>query len=102
MDRRVVGLLVFILFCLGALVSVPTSFAQDPTPTPAADSRLRWKRVELVSGLLRGSWFPQIAVDPLGNVNAVWSVTGEGQTFRELLYFSRWDGLAWSRPVDIK
>lgn len=102
MDRRLTALFISILVCATAFALMPSqSLAQDPAATPAA-GELQWQPLQLVSSLLRGSWFPQMAIDPRGDVNVVWSVTGEGQGFRELLYFSRWDGTAWSRPIDIK
>jgi len=102
MDRRVTALFISLLVCVTALFLMPSaSLAQDPTPNPNG-SALEWQPIQLVSSLLRGSWFPQMAVDPRGDVNIVFSVTGEGQGFRELLFLSRYDGVAWSRPIDIK
>lgn len=57
----------------------------------------QWTRAIPISGALPGSWYPSIAADDQGTVHAVWGVTQDDNT----LYYSKYDGLAWSRPVDI-
>jgi hypothetical protein len=50
-----------------------------------------------------GSWFPDLAVDSLGNVHVIWCETTdlEDGTAKEELYYSMWDGQTWSTPNDI-
>lgn len=57
----------------------------------------QWTRAIPISGALSGSWFPSLAVEDTGTVHAIWGVSQEDST----LYYSKYDGLAWSRPVDI-
>jgi hypothetical protein len=67
--------------------------AQTPEPT------LQWSRPIPISGALSGSWYPTIAADDVGNAYLVWTVsTG---TPPETHFVSRFDGVAWSRPVDV-
>ena len=86
------GFFLIVIFALLAwLLSPSIGRAQDTE---------RWSRPVSVSGFLPGSWFPALAVDSNGDAHATWAVTqGEGN---DVLYYGRWDGLAWSRPVDIQ
>lgn len=90
---------VLIFISLGAL-SPGAGAAQGNGRTETPTAVLHWSEPALVSGLLRGAWWPQLAIDPTGNVNVVFSVTGEPGG--ELLFLSRWDGSTWTRPADIK
>lgn len=105
MPKRVLFTCIVVVVLITLWGFAPESgHAQTPkqTPTTASTLDLNWSRPELVSGLLRGSWFPQIAVDPLGRVNVAWSVTGEAGAHGEVLYFSRRERGAWTRPNDIE
>lgn len=57
-----------------------------------------WSRPFPLSGVLRGSWNPAVAADIHGQVHLVWAVSDANTT---VLYYSHFDGLAWSRAVDI-
>jgi hypothetical protein len=59
-----------------------------------------WSRPALVSGFVSGSGFPSITVDGNDNAYVVWSAIQGPQN--SLLYYSRWDGQAWTRPIDIR
>src|SRR5580765_4060931 len=57
----------------------------------------KWSRAIPISGALGGSWYPSIVADDNGIVHAIWGVSQSDET----LYYSKYDGLAWSRPIDI-
>jgi hypothetical protein len=99
MQKRAVALFAALLFCLTALAIWPSAgLAQEPTPANGT-AELTWSSPALVSGLLPGAWFPEAAVDPLGNVFVAYSQSQPPAI--EYLYMSRFDGQGWSRPVDI-
>ena len=84
--------LLILLVCLG--ISRPS----------LAQSSIVWSAPVRLSDPKVQAWAPAIATDPAGNVYMVWSQTltedqsgGEGDT----LFYSRWDGQAWSPPVDV-
>lgn len=80
-----------VLVCFLSVVSVlwlGLVHAQDTEP---------WTRAIPISGALSGSWYPSLAVQDDGTVHAIWGVSQEDST----LYYSKYDGLAWSRPVDV-
>lgn len=60
----------------------------------------KWSRPVPVSGFTAGSEFPNLAIDGSGNVHVVWTSAQGDQG--NLVYYSRWDGEAWTRPVDIR
>lgn len=73
---------------LGLVNAPQLAHAQDPE---------QWSRALPISGALSGSWYPSLAVQDDGTVHAIWGVTQDDST----LYYSKYDGLGWSRPVDI-
>lgn len=97
-----IALIIFgCLIFLSVDALMPTSgAAQGSRPTETPTGGLQWSEPALVSGLLRGAWWPELAIDPTGDVNIVFAVSGEPGG--ELLFFSRWDGSTWSRPADIQ
>lgn len=62
-----------------------------------AQTAEQWTRAIPISSALSGSWYPSIVAEDNGTVHAIWGVTQTDNT----LYYSKYDGLAWSRPVDI-
>jgi len=62
-----------------------------------------WTKPVNISNTPNGSWFPDLAVDSLGNVHVVWCETTslEGGGMKEQVYYSMWDGRTWSTPNDI-
>lgn len=62
-------------------------------------AKLQWSRPIPVSGPLGGSWYPTIAADDGGHVYLFWGVSLPEQA--NTIYVSTYDGLAWSRPVDV-
>ncbi len=81
------------------LLSVP------PARPLAAQSGVIWSEPKLLSDREVDSWPPTMVADAAGNVHVVWSQTmsrdsrlvGEGDS----LFYRRWDGKEWSRPVNI-
>jgi hypothetical protein len=50
------------------------------------------------------AWFPVAAVDPSGVVHVAWSCTraeGDQAEKPDALFYTRWDGVSWSPPVDV-
>jgi len=62
-----------------------------------------WTTPVNVSNNPTASWFPDLAVDSLGNVHMVWCETTplEGGGHKEQVYYSMWDDQTWSTPSDI-
>lgn len=62
-----------------------------------------WTEPVNISRTPNGSWFPDLAVDSLGNVHVVWCETThmEGRGEWEQIYYTMWDGQSWSEPNDI-
>lgn len=62
-----------------------------------------WTEPINVSQTSNASWFPDLAVDTLGNVHVIWCETThlKGGSEKEQVYYSMWDGQAWSTPNDI-
>lgn len=87
-----VGLL-FVLVTSGWLVMMfaRTSYAQSDT--------LQWSRAIPVSGALAGSRYPSIVAEDNGNVFLFWGFIEPGT--RSTIFVSKFDGAAWTRPVDI-
>ncbi len=84
---RPVIVLTSLLILFGA-VSFGLARAQDAE---------QWARAVPISGALSGSWYPSLAAEDSGTVHAIWGVTQRDNT----LYYRKYDGLAWSRPIDI-
>lgn len=83
--------LLFLGLCLLLILSNPTiGFAQSG----------QWSRPVEVSGFIGGSEFPTLAVDGTENVYLIWAAVQGEQS--NLIYYTRWDGEAWSRPIDIR
>lgn len=53
----------------------------------------------------RWAWYPTIAVDSTGVAHALWVTTSEGHEdlaqLDDAIFYSRWDGVSWSQPVDV-
>jgi len=62
-----------------------------------------WTEPVNVSQTSNASWFPDLAVDSLGNVHVVWCETThlEGGREKEQVFYSMWDGQTWTTPNDI-
>lgn len=87
------------MFCALVLLSLTVTklFAQ---------AAIQWTEPLLVAGNVEGSNSPAITVDPTGGVHIVWvgSTTPLLQypDFKSnFIYYSRYDGLSWSPPIDI-
>lgn len=77
---------------VGAILFAPT-YAQDN----------QWSTPINISNSTNGSWFPDLAVDNMGNVHVVWCETewDEFQEGTEYLFYTRWDGQGWTEPNDL-
>ena len=75
----------------------PIAYSAQGTP------QIIWSTPVNVSTTTSYSWFPDIAVDNLGNVHLVWceSVPQEIGGHKEYIYYTKWDGETWTRPNDI-
>lgn len=62
-----------------------------------------WTTPVNVSTTTSYSWFPDLAVDNVGDVHLVWceSVPQEIGGYKEYVYYTKWDGKTWTRPNDI-
>lgn len=62
-----------------------------------------WTKPVNVSHTPNSSWFPDLAVDSQGNVHVIWCETThlESGADKEQVFYSMWDGQAWSTPNDI-
>jgi len=63
----------------------------------------RWSVPINVSNTPNGSWFPDLAVDNVGNVHVVWCETewNEDQQSTEHLFYSRLNSQGWTQPNDL-
>lgn len=91
--QRHAGALALVLFCLTIFILG----ASQKTHAQSGQGN-EWTRPLPISGALPGSWFPSVAAQDDGTVNVIWTVTQDNQP---TIYFSRYDRVAWSRPVDI-
>jgi hypothetical protein len=90
---RLLVIAILLLMLASLMVVGPSmSLAQGGT-TPA------WTRAIPLSGVLGGSRYPTLVATDTGQVYAFWGVTTPGQA--PVIFVSNYDGLAWSRPVDI-
>lgn len=89
MSKKVLGLFFVLLGLLVVLLRPSTGLADTE----------HWTRPASVSGFQGFSQFPSLAVDGSDNVYVMWSAV-QGDT-NSLLFFSRYDGHAWTRPVDV-
>lgn len=82
------------------LQAVPT-YAQEPEPW-TLPVQLSLGLVD-ASGQPLSSAFPTLVADPWGGVHAFWPESPRQQDTSQdgILMYSRWDGSAWSPPVDI-
>ena len=93
---RLAGLAVLIL-CLVA----------QSSRAAAQSSVITWSAPENLSNTPQSSSSPAIIADDYGNVHAFWSedvsgsvrpiLAGSGDT----IYYTRWEGQSWTKPVDI-
>jgi len=61
-----------------------------------------WTEPVNISNTPRSSWFPDMAVDSLGNVHVIWcETTRVPMGHKEQVYYSVWNGQTWSDPNDI-
>ncbi len=91
---KCVGKTILYCLCLAFLLltSAPAGFAQTGT----------WSEPVNISHTSNGSWFPDLAVDSLGNVHVVWcETTAVTRGHLEQVYYSMYNGQTWSEPSDI-
>jgi hypothetical protein len=62
-----------------------------------------WTEPINISNTSTGSWFPNLAVDNMGNVHVVWCETewDEFQTGTEYLFYSQRNNQGWTQPNDL-
>lgn len=62
-----------------------------------------WTEPVNLSHTPHGSWFPDLAVDNLGNVHVIWCETTTIPGGREIeqVYYTMWNGQIWTEPNDI-
>jgi hypothetical protein len=64
---------------------------------------VRWEKPVRLSDPNWMAWFPDVVADDAGNVIVVWAGgTRRGQTAFDALMLTRWQGSAWSTPVDVQ
>ena len=94
-----------------ALIVVLVVLLPALSTSPSADAQtIPWSEPVNVSNTPGGSWFPDLAIDNVGNVHVVWSETvipevGLGgmrlQELEESVHYAVWDGHDWSEPNDL-
>ena len=91
---RPMRVLILIIAIVGSWIALSfsaTSYAQTNT--------LQWSRAIPISGALGGSRYPSLVTEDNGNVFLFWGFVQSGE--RSTIFVSKFDGTAWSRPVDI-
>lgn len=80
---------------------VYTAYAQVVSPCTQPQSLSRG--IMDMDGNPANSYMPTLVADSEGYIHAVWMtrITTEIQGIYNALYYSRWDGLTWSTPVNI-
>ncbi len=73
------------------------------TPSPAQAVVGAWSVPLKISGDTRHAWFPDIAADDVGTIHVVWAAEYPTPPRLEVdaLWYTRFDGRAWSKPTDI-
>lgn len=89
---RILVALAWLLLGLAALGPANALFAQSPT-------KLQWSRAIPLSGALANSWYPALVADDTGQIALVWGANVNAQA--GTLYVSKFDGAAWTRPIDV-
>jgi hypothetical protein len=92
---------------LAGLAGLLLCLAAPPSGAAAQSSVITWSPPENLSNTPQSSSSPAIIADDYGNVHVFWSedmsgsvhpiLAGSGDT----IYYTRWDGQSWSKPVDI-
>lgn len=88
---------IILLILLGSLVLTSWGAAGISAQTGS------WTEPVNISDTSHGSWFPDLAVDNMGNVHVVWCETewDEFQTGTEYLFYSQRNSQGWTQPSDI-
>jgi hypothetical protein len=60
----------------------------------------KWSRPFSISGIIQGAWYPSVTSEGGDSLHVIWTSSAEGQ--QDVLFYSHWDGLAWSRPIDVQ
>ncbi len=68
---------------------------------PAVAQSGGWSEPINISNTPGNSRYPEIAADAWGNVHVVWSEDEDGQGWGESIYYTMWNGEAWTESVDI-
>ena len=95
--------------CLG-LGMLLVLYARGAIPVAAQSSTVDWEPPFTLSSTPQNSEYPAIVADRFGNVHVFWSEDVDGAPFEDdkdhpqagnAILYTRWDGVSWSRPVDI-
>ena len=103
--RRIQRPLSLVVLLLVALVGTTP-------PAGAQSGRVEWSSPTNISNSRPYSALPAIVTDEFGAVHVFWSEDMDGEPFDQIdlasttpygntIFYSRWDGGAWSTPVDI-
>jgi hypothetical protein len=87
-----ISLLPFLTLIGYAFFSPPFAVHGQPTG---------WSVPEGLSNPAESALFPDLTVDHQGYLHAVWVEDFNGIGYGDTVFYSRWDGSSWSRPVDI-
>jgi hypothetical protein len=88
----ILSLSLVLAILIGTMLFIPSHAQSDWWSTPIN-----------ISDTPNGSWFPDLAVDNMGNVHVVWCETewDEFQTGTEYLFYSQRNSQGWTQPNDL-
>ncbi len=91
------------VYRVSTVVLLSMSLLMLSTNPPALAQAGAWSEPINISDTPNGSWFPDLAIDNLGNVHVVWSETewDEFETGTEYLLYTRREGQGWTEPNDL-
>lgn len=97
--------------CLGlSMLLLLTWYASGAMPVAAQSGTVDWNPPFTLSSTPQNSEYPAIVADRFGYVHVFWSEDVDGAPFEDdkdhpqagnSILYTRWDGVSWSRPVDI-
>jgi len=72
-----------------------------PLPVQAQSGVVVWSRPVKLSQETATAPRPAVAADPWGGVHVFWPQGVDGEDPANLIYYTHWDGQAWSEPYDL-